>query len=1058
MGVPKLWELVEPAGSEIDLNTLKGKVLAIDASIWIYSFLISLKGDKNEVVPNAHLLGFFRHEEGLKRQFLIMNGFNKDSIDSDDFRALPADLQLEVLKQLKVDREIEDKMTIFMTPKTPIDFSKRQLGSLLDKGKITRQIYTVRESMEAHGESTSTSGNTTVIFQKRTPSKNNQDNNNDNGTPSSSQQSQSSSQQTSSQQSSSDNNNSKKSPPLSLTSKITNNMKTTTSPSSSFFTTPPKPSPSPVSTHSLFQQQKQPINLDFDQDITFNDNSNNDNSFQIEDDDENGDISFTSESNNNDDGFSLLDESFEYIKKKDVESETIKKSHLIPIGNIAIITDRNTTSPTPPSISPLSTTTTTTTTIDEDNHKSTTTNKSSPPTLDTSESTNNATQLPTKPVPRTTVSGKTLISKRIVSGGFGGIGKSSIFNNDTGSRSNIQQSDLETNITKNTSEKNTISKRETVNEKEHYSIDYGSPETYNEPLDIDNFGESHNNSNNDVDENIIDEEQLQILNDIVSNNSKNSSSKNKTSTSTTTTTTTTTTTKININNSSHQPIDIDSIFDDDDDDELLKNNNNNSISKVSGFEIDGDDIKRVGSKIQFEEDDQDLESIDKPKRKEISNTEDLEEENQDEDEPFLSSIVQDEFAKKNNSTPTKKTFFQDELLLSEGEEDNPNNSSFILPYFTSNEREKLEKELQLETVNVTNQINNQTRNLKTLNEDILSECHQLLGLFGIPYITSPTEAEAQCAELYRLKLVDGIVTDDSDVLLFGDRDTVVYKYMFNKKHKPQRFCTTDIQTKLGLTRDMLINIALLLGCDYTMGVKGIGIINAVEIINEFDNDLVAFKQFINGDDEDEKGKKKKKNNKLQALKKKKIKLDASFPSDLVKNAFLKPDVDSSNTHFTWNMPDIKELNQLAKDKFGWPVPKTETILYPIVSNLDYEDANKRALCLNQFNRNHVYMADDDSSSGPVDYLDVDPKMTQNLFSILINKGIPLQTKLKSKRLNDALSGLSRKTNNIDFNNEDKEKVKKSKSLSTSKVAPKKKTTQKKRKSEESSTKSSKKSK
>ena len=108
------------------------------------------------------------------------------------------------------------------------------------------------------------------------------------------------------------------------------------------------------------------------------------------------------------------------------------------------------------------------------------------------------------------------------------------------------------------------------------------------------------------------------------------------------------------------------------------------------------------------------------------------------------------------------------------------------------------------------------------------------------------EAEAQCAYLDEKGLVHGVITDDSDVMLFGCRR--VLKNFFNKKEYVETYTREDAEAKLGLDREKMVDLALLLGMishllkgsDYTTGVAGIGPISALETIAEFD-DLSTFK-------------------------------------------------------------------------------------------------------------------------------------------------------------------------------------------------------------------------
>jgi DNA excision repair protein ERCC-5 len=77
-----------------------------------------------------------------------------------------------------------------------------------------------------------------------------------------------------------------------------------------------------------------------------------------------------------------------------------------------------------------------------------------------------------------------------------------------------------------------------------------------------------------------------------------------------------------------------------------------------------------------------------------------------------------------------------------------------------------------------------------------------LQLFGLPFITAPGEAEAQCAYLDFTDVTEGSITEDSDVWLFGARR--VYKNFFSTDQFIDSYSNQVIKSQLGY----FINISI----------------------------------------------------------------------------------------------------------------------------------------------------------------------------------------------------------------------------------------------------------
>uniref|UniRef100_A0A665TML9 Excision repair cross-complementation group 5 n=1 Tax=Echeneis naucrates TaxID=173247 RepID=A0A665TML9_ECHNA len=258
------------------------------------------------------------------------------------------------------------------------------------------------------------------------------------------------------------------------------------------------------------------------------------------------------------------------------------------------------------------------------------------------------------------------------------------------------------------------------------------------------------------------------------------------------------------------------------------------------------------------------------------------------------------------------------------------------------ELEALESSLQVEQSNLREQKQQQERMANTVTGQMYLESQELLRLFGVPFLVAPMEAEAQCAALDRADQTNGTITDDSDVWLFGGRH--VYKNFFSQNKYVEHYQYNDLQNQLGLDRTKLINLAYLLGSDYTEGVPGVGYVTGMEILNEFPGPgLEPLTQFSKWWSEAQEKKRLTANPRHTKVKKKlrDLKLQPGFPNPAVAHAYLQPAVDQSDGSFSWGLPQLDMIKEYPFCPCACVCRKTEETLQPVIKQLNSQQTQLR---------------------------------------------------------------------------------------------------------------------
>ena len=129
-----------------------------------------------------------------------------------------------------------------------------------------------------------------------------------------------------------------------------------------------------------------------------------------------------------------------------------------------------------------------------------------------------------------------------------------------------------------------------------------------------------------------------------------------------------------------------------------------------------------------------------------------------------------------------------------------------------------------------------------LTQKMAGEAKELLTYMGIPVVEAPSEGEAQASQMVIEGTADAVASQDYDCLLFGAPLLLRNLSIGGRRKLPGKSEYVDVQPEfialedalstLGITRQQLIWMGILVGTDFDEGVKGIGPKKALKIVKE----------------------------------------------------------------------------------------------------------------------------------------------------------------------------------------------------------------------------------
>lgn len=197
-----------------------------------------------------------------------------------------------------------------------------------------------------------------------------------------------------------------------------------------------------------------------------------------------------------------------------------------------------------------------------------------------------------------------------------------------------------------------------------------------------------------------------------------------------------------------------------------------------------------------------------------------------------------------------------------------------------------------------------------LDSDMIEESLRLLDALGVPWIKAPSEGEAQMGFMVRKGDVWAGASQDFDALLFGTPNLVRNLTLASRRRlpsgktvevMPEVVVLSEVLSSLGLTREQLVDVAILMGTDFNEGVRGVGPKKALALVKRLGS--------------------------LEAVK---AEGKVEFSEDIyeVRRIFLEPDV-SEDYKLEWHRVDPEMVRRIMCDKHSFSVDRVNSVLLKV---------------------------------------------------------------------------------------------------------------------------------